>query len=113
MIAHITTQADWNAAQQAGGYTAPSLQHQGFIHCSEITAQQLLAVANAHYAGRSGLVVLLIDPANLDAELNFEEFESSGQFFPHIYGPLNLGAVVEVVPFVPQPDGTFRLPKGF
>ena len=112
MIAHITTQTEWDRAQRAGVYTAPSLDYQGFIHCSAVTAQQLLAVANAMYAGQPNLVVLLIDPDKLDAELRYEEFESSGLFFPHVYGLLNLGAVVDAAPFTPQPDGTFELPEG-
>ena len=27
--------------------------------------------------------------------------------YPHIYGPLNLDAVVETRPFAPAPDGQF------
>jgi uncharacterized protein (DUF952 family) len=110
MIAHISRQADWERAQRAGICSAPSLEREGFIHCSEVTVQQLLAVANAHFAGQADLVLLLIDPARLAAELRYEEFESSGLFFPHLFGPLNLGAVVRVAPFAPGPDGCFELP---
>ena len=38
-------------ALEAGLYSAPSLEAQGFIHCSEINIKQLLAVANHLYAG--------------------------------------------------------------
>jgi uncharacterized protein (DUF952 family) len=34
MIYHITTNAEWQNAQTKGEYTAPSLQTEGFIHCS-------------------------------------------------------------------------------
>ncbi|WP_424952096.1 DUF952 domain-containing protein [Deinococcus sp.] len=110
LIAHITSTSAWNAAQTTGSYTAASLQTEGFIHCSEFNTEQLLAVANFLYVGQPKLMVLLIESDHLTSELRFEEFETSGKFFPHIYGPLNLEAVVEVLPFPPQSDGTFRLP---
>jgi uncharacterized protein (DUF952 family) len=31
--------------------------------------------------------------------------------FPHIYGPLNLDAVTQVLPFEPSDDGLFSLPE--
>ena len=110
MFAHITSSAAWVDAQAAGFYSAPSLEAQGFIHCSEISAEQLLAVANHLYAGQSGLVLLMIEAGRLEAALRYEEFETGGEFFPHVYGPINLDAVVQIVPFTPQPDGTFQLP---
>ena len=62
------------------------------------------------HGGRRDLVLLVIDPARLAAELVYEDCYEVGQAFPHIYGPLNLNAVVSVVPFPPLPDGTFALP---
>lgn len=110
MITHITTSVAWDNALKAGGYASDSLRSQGYIHCSKFSAEQLLAVANSLYAGQSGLVVLMIEPERLHPEVRFEEFETSGTFFPHVYGPINLEAVVRVLPFPPQPDGTFQLP---
>lgn len=110
MFAHITTSVAWMEALEAGVYSALSLETQGFIHCSEISAEQLLAVADHLYAGQSGLVLLLIEPQRLTSALRYEEFETSANFFPHVYGPINLDAVVRVLPFPPQPDGTFQLP---
>ncbi len=42
------------------------------------------------------MVVLTLDPERLDAEV-IEEAAEDGTLFPHVYGPLTIGAVVEVV----------------
>ena len=110
-IYHITPRAGWLAAQQAGEYTAASLESEGFIHTS--TREQVADTANRFYHGQAGLVLLVIDPARLRAELRYDPVLTHGaeQKFPHIYGPLNLDAVVDVLPFEPQPDGSFRFPS--
>lgn len=116
VILHLTARSDWQAAQAAGAYTAPSLESEGFIHCS--TGTQIASVANRFYAGRHGLVVLVIDPARLRAELRWEppahpgpvEAAATGELFPHVYGPIDLQAVVRVIDWEPGPDGTFTLP---
>ncbi len=108
MILHITTRADWEGAQALGDYRLNTLETEGFIHCS--TLEQVLGPANEFYRGRSDLVLLVIDPARLAAELVYEDCYETGTAFPHIYGPLNLDAVTKVVPFPPRPDGTFVLP---
>jgi uncharacterized protein (DUF952 family) len=108
MILHITSRADWKSAQARGDYGLDTVAAEGFIHCS--TPEQVLGPANALYRGRRDLVLLVIDPARLKAELVYEDCYEAGQTFPHIYGPLNLDAVARVVPFPPLPDGTFNLP---
>lgn len=109
-ILHITTLPEWQAAKTAGQYSAPSLKSQGFIHCS--LAHQLERVANKFYAGHSDLVILVIDPHRLTSELKMEEAVDVDDDFPHIYGPLNLDAVVDVVDLQVSPDGLFHLPQG-
>lgn len=108
MILHITTRAGWEAAQESGEYRLDTLATEGFIHCS--TPEQVLGPANEFYRGRPDLVLLVIDPARLAASLVYEDCYETGTAFPHIYGPLNLDAVTQVVPFPHGPDGTFELP---
>lgn len=108
MILHITTRPEWEAARALGDYRLDTLDSEGFIHCS--TPQQVLGPANALYRGQDNLVLLVIDPARLTADLVYEDCYEAGESFPHIYGPLNLDAVVSVVPFPPLPDGSFVLP---
>jgi uncharacterized protein (DUF952 family) len=110
ILYHITTLADWEAAQAAGSYQSDSLGAQGFIHCS--TREQVLKVANRFYRGRHGLVLLAIDPTRLRPEVRYENLEGGAELFPHLYGPLNLDAVSGVHAFEPIVDGGFALPPG-
>lgn len=111
-VLHITDRARWEVAAEAATnlFTDPSLDTEGFIHCS--TSAQVLVPANERFAGRSDLVLLVIDLAAVTAEVRWEDCYSSGQRFPHIYGPIPVAAVTDVVPFPCNHDGTFRLPDG-
>lgn len=105
MIFHITTRSQWEQAQQLGEYRADSLETEGFIHCS--TSAQVGWVANRFYSGQTGLVLLKIDCDRLKARLQFDAIET-GEFFPHLYGSLNLDAIVQVIEFKPEADGSFQ-----
>jgi uncharacterized protein (DUF952 family) len=109
-ILHITSRAAWSEAQTRAAYSADSLAGQGFIHCSRLG--QVLRVANSFYAGQPGLVLLVIDPVRLSSELRWEPgTDLATELFPHIYGPINLEAVLQVVDFEPAADGKFHLPE--
>ena len=113
IILHITEHRSWQSAQVAGTYRAASLDTEGFIHCS--TAEQVERVANNFYKGQSDLVLLCIEAEKLQSTLKWEQpipsnDPHSSELFPHIYGAINLEAVVKVVEFPPNSDGTFTLP---
>lgn len=96
---HITEAINWKTAQAEGFYSPTSLQTEGFIHLSE--QGQVEWVGHRFYRGRSGLVLLKIDSERLMSELRYDEVPGDGTF-PHLYGPLNIEAVLEVVPFTPD-----------
>ena len=96
-----------SAAQAAGAYRAPSLETEGFIHFS--TKDQVLATANWLYHGQTGLVLLAVDCDRLTAPLKYDEVPGHGTF-PHLYGALNIDAVVKVFPFSPDEAGYFSMP---
>ena len=108
ILFHICSTMDWEAGQAVGAYTAGSLNTEGFIHCSLLS--QILGVANNIYVGQTDLVLLVIDSAALTESLIYEDSYDHGQEFPHIYGPVNLDAVVGVVDFPAGSDGRFILP---
>ncbi len=115
-ILHITSRKEWIAATRAGAYSAPSLATDGFIHGS--TVKQVVPVAEKYYKGQTGLVLLEIDPKRLTSELKWEPPSGGGpppgvpegDAVPHIYGPINLDAVVQVLEFEPGRNGEFSLP---
>jgi uncharacterized protein (DUF952 family) len=113
MILHILSRPQWNWAQQRGDYRPPSLAAEGFIHCSTIT--QVIETANLFYRKQHDLLVLRIDERKLVSRLKFEASAIAGDarsqaLFPHIYGPLNLDAVIEAIELPCEADGSFRMP---
>ena len=113
LILHITQRAAWEASAPSGYYRPSSLDSEGFIHCS--TIEQTVATANQFYAGQRDLILLCIDPDRTEAEVKYEAPACPGDqrtesLFPHIYGPLNVSAVLETLEFVPRSDGSFELP---
>ena len=97
-IYHLADPDLWAQAAPSGRYTQSSrdltLAEQGFIHCSE--PQQWPVVRDAFYGDVAGdLVLLEIDPELLDAPLVREVGNpQTGEEFPHLYGALNVSAVV-------------------
>jgi uncharacterized protein (DUF952 family) len=122
-ILHLASNDAWLAAVgpaglwrgKAGVYHTDSLSTEGFIHCSK--PSQIVGVANTFYRGQQGLVLLVIDPSKLEPAVKWEPpaepeptHAREGELFPHLYGPLNLDAVVNVIKFEPDADGIFTLP---
>ena len=103
-LVHLCRHEDWARAQDLGEYRADTLESAGFIHFSK--PGQILKVANQYYQAAGNLLLLWIDPAMLVSELRWEA--SDGDVFPHLYGPLNLDAVVATSEFQPDADGVFR-----
>jgi len=96
IIYHITPTADWNKALMNGFYEAASLHTEGFIHCS--TEAQVQGVLDRYFQGHEQILKLVIETDKLTSPLKFELAPSVNEEFPHIYGPLNLEAVIGVMP---------------
>ena len=98
-IFHIATAADWRRALETGAYTTSTvgrtLDEEGFIHASR--RDQVQGVFDRYYAGLGEhLVLLTIDPTRLEAEVRVEAVGDVA--YPHVYGPVNRSAVIDVVP---------------
>lgn len=104
-IFHLALQDAWREAVDAGTYTVSTLgldlADVGFIHCSQDS--QLAGVHERFYVGvTEPLVLLSIDTGRLTSPWQLDPVEGQPLPFPHIYGPLNVEAVVEAEPFTPS-----------
>jgi len=104
-IYHITTEQEWQNANQQNQYKAESLKTEGFVHCSD--ANQVVRVANHFFKGVQELILLHIETEKLNARLVYENLEGGKELFPHVYGPIELTAIARVSPFKPDSDGSF------
>ena len=98
-IHHIATRSDWEATTRSGTYTTStvgrSLDEVGYIHAAR--REQVEGVFRRHYADvREPLLLLTIDTDRLTSP--WSEDPVGDETFPHIHGPLDLSAVVEVQP---------------
>ena len=112
MIFHISSPQDWQAAQAAGDYRistrGKSLEDEGFIHCSRL--DQVAGVLAAYYADAGPLLLLTVDPDLLTSEWRDDEI-APGVTYPHVYGPIDLAAVVAVTPLEIGADGEYVVPS--
>ncbi|VXB93497.1 DUF952 domain-containing protein [Aeromicrobium sp. 9AM] len=101
-IFHLATEEAWTAAVDAGTYTVSTLgldlADVGFIHCSQ--ASQVAGVHERFYGHViAPLRLLTIDTDLLTSPWQLDPVEGQPLPFPHIYGPLNVDAVVSAEPF--------------
>lgn len=108
MIYHMLLLSAWQRQPVDQPYKGDTLASEGFIHCTgEI--DRLALVANRFYRHQPGeFVILGINPAQVQAEIKWELADQHS--FPHIYGSLNLDAVVDVIKFPRDVDGQFLQP---
>jgi len=99
-IYHLAEPAQWEAARASGSYEQSTLgrtlAEEGFIHCS--SAQQWPVVRRAFYGDYpESLLLLEIDESRLTSPLVREVGNpETGEEFPHVYGPIDVDAVVGV-----------------
>ncbi len=94
MIYHVTTKQQWEVALQNGFFEVPSLQLEGFIHMSQ--HHQVAGVLERYYSGVNDLIVLHVEEKLLQSELKLEWSPSVQEEFPHIFGAINVDAVVTI-----------------
>jgi uncharacterized protein (DUF952 family) len=102
VLFHLVGREEWAGAEAAGSYAPASLAGEGFIHFS--TAEQLPRTAARFFAGREDLLVVSVAAERLVCPLRFEA--ADGEEFPHLYGPLNLDAVLRVEPWAAGAEST-------
>jgi uncharacterized protein (DUF952 family) len=105
-ILHVAAPGDWQRARPDGRYYPPGYASEGFIHCC--SRGQLERVLRDHFSGHSQLVVVVLDPAKIASEIRYER-APAGDDYPHIYGPIERGVIVDEIN-VRTENGVWLLP---
>jgi len=114
-ILHIVPAAEFYAQPADAPYRTASLETEGFIHCTQ-EPEILLSVANTIYRNIPGdFLTLVLDSERITAPVKFEppipppppDHPLAQHLFPHIYGPLNRDAIVEIRSATRAEDGAF------
>lgn len=96
LLFHIAQSQDIDAAALAGNYRCGSIESEGFIHCCK--PEQLQGVIERYYSDVTGLLLMHIDTELLTTELVYENTVGGDDLFPHVYGEINMDAVVQIAP---------------
>ncbi len=108
-IYKICPASAWREAERLGTYRGSEVDlSDGFIHFS--TAQQVRSTAAKHFAGQKGLFLIAVDADALGDSLRWEPARE-GALFPHLYGELDLIAVIDVLDMPLRSDGTHQIPE--
>lgn len=107
-IYHLAPTTRWRDWPAGAPYLPAEYDADGFVHCTA-GDDLMLRVANTFYRDAPGdFVLLVIDPRLLTPELKWERStDGLAPLFPHIYGPIDAAAIVEVRAVRRGEDGIF------
>lgn len=108
-IYKICPASAWREAERHGVYPGSADDaRDGFIHFS--TAAQVAGTVQKHYHGQTGLFLIAVDADALGDALRWEP-SRGGDLFPHLYGELDIGAVIAVLDLRARSDGSHDIPE--
>ena len=99
----------WREAEREGVYRGSTDDlRDGFLHFS--TASQVPETVQKHFFGQRALFLVEVDGDALGAALRWERSRNN-ELFPHLYGELDLGAVISVTNLNMRSDGYHDIPE--
>lgn len=108
-IYKICPASAWREAERQGVYLGSADDaRDGFIHFS--TASQVPETARKHFFGQRALFLVQVDADALGDALRWERSRNE-ELFPHLYGELDLGAVIAVTNLNTRSDGYHDIPE--
>ena len=98
MILHLAIRSEWETAKREGVYRwstrGITVEQEGYTHCS--FEHQWRGVRERFYADLTNdqLVLLEIDESRVTHDIVVERIGNAPDEFPHIYGTIDIDAVV-------------------
>ena len=106
MILLCMKKTTWEERKDKECWGKRNIDADGFIHCS--TVEYFWRVAPIFNDIKEELVLVCIDESKLKSEVKYEDGDNCGRAYPHVYGLINNDAVIEVLPFLRNEDGTYK-----
>ena len=108
-IYKICPASAWREAERQGVYRGNADDSRdGFIHFS--TATQVPETLRKHYFGQRALFLVEVEGDACGDALRWERSRND-ELFPHLYGELDLGAVISVQDLRARADGFHEMPE--
>lgn len=101
----LSSQDEYQQALQSGQLLRDSITTEGFIHACP--KNQLNRVANKFYKNTHKPLLLTVEKEKISSTVKYEP--AKGGLYPHIYGPLNINAVIKAEPISTNANGEFEL----
>jgi uncharacterized protein (DUF952 family) len=106
VILHLALRTDWDAACESGVYPwstrGLTVEQVGYVHAS--FEHQWRGVRERFYADLrdDDLILLVVDESRLSSPVVVERLDGAPDDFPHVYGPLEVAAVVDTRDVTPH-----------
>ena len=101
----LSSKAEYEQARTDGKLVRDSIASEGFIHASP--KNQLTRIANKYYKATEQPLVVVVDKLFIKPEVKWER--ATGGLYPHIYGAMNVNAIIKIIPIALADDGDFHL----
>jgi uncharacterized protein (DUF952 family) len=108
-IFHFINRSDLDRNLTDRELIVPSLETQGFIHCSKL--DQVIGVANFIAPYDEEMQLIEINESQVLPEVRYENPDGGEVLFPHIYGPLNRDAIVAIHQMEWDGEDGYQLPE--
>lgn len=122
VVYHIAIKENFVLSNNMKNYKPSDFDSDGFIHCTGAPDTTLVVLEDYFQEVTKEIILLQIAINKLTSTIKFEKpapikgggtnHVKEGLFFPHIYGPLNLDAIVGAA-IIERRDGSFVWPDKF
>ncbi len=107
LIFHLVSRNKWKEGQKEGMYQPEDFEEKQYISCSD--GSQIQSVANQKFKDIEDLLMLVIDPTRVNANVTYVGKESEDVEVPRIQGPINTDAVIDKIELAPNDEGEFEI----
>lgn len=97
IMIHCMLKKEYDVIKNNEYYGEQWIKQDGFLHFS--TWNSFYDIANSFISENEEWVILCVDTDYVEATIMWEDMDGLGVYYPHLYGPLNMNSIVDVVAF--------------